>query len=115
MAARGAMRHRATIQRDGAAGSDDWGNPAEPDWQDHLTELSCRAWFNAGKELAGTVNAVVEDRRMIIPVGTDVTEADRVTAVTDRQGNPIPGFEGTHRIEVVGGRRDHLILFLEAI
>lgn len=116
MSARGSMKHRATIERDANANTEDeWGGPQEPDWQEHLTELPCKAWFAAGREIVGQVNAVVEDRRMIVPRRTDLTEADRVAAVTDRKGEPIPGFEGPMRIETVGGRSDHLVVYLEAV
>lgn len=114
--ARGAMRQRCVIERDMAAGGTDaGGNPAEPDWQPHLYDLPCRAWFSAGRELAGQVNAVIEDRRMIVPREADVTEGDRVAAVTDRRGIPVPEFKGPMRIEAVGGRSDHLALYLEAV
>jgi hypothetical protein len=117
MGARATMRERATIQRDAsqAAESGRRGQKPEPDWQDHLTAVPCHVWFNAGREIVGTDNAVVEDRRMLVPKGTDVTESDRVSAVTDRRGNALEGFDGPMRIETVGARADHLVVYLEAV
>lgn len=117
MGARSTMKHRATIERDANATADDgeWGQKPDPDWQDHITKLACHVWYEAGREVVGTDNAVVEGLRMIVPLGTDVTEADRVSTVTDRQENELQAFNFPARIESVGSRADHLVCFLEAI
>lgn len=108
------MTQRATIERDMAAGTDDWGNPLEPVWSTHLTGVPCRTWFTTGREVSGPEKtAVVEDRRLIVPLGTDVTEADRVAQIADRQGTVL--HSGPIAIEKVGRREDHLDLMLEGV
>jgi hypothetical protein len=109
------MRHRAVIERDMAVGEDDWGQSGTPDWRIHLHDLPCAAWFEAGREVIdGAKTAVIEDRKVIVPLDTDVTEKDRVARITDRRGKETI-FEGPARIESVGRRRDHLALMLEAV
>lgn len=108
------MTHRATIERDTSSTADAWGNPVAPVWAAHLTDLACRVWFDTESEvLDGNKTATVERRKMIVPIGTDVTEADRVAIVEDRLGATL--FSGPAGIESVGRRRDHLVLTLEAV
>lgn len=105
--------HRATIQR-AATTTDTWGNPAgSPVWSDHLSGLVCRLWAAAGREAVDpTTVAVVEDLRLIVPLGTDVTEQDRVGAVTFR-GSQI--LAGPTSIRAVLHNDDHLELVLVRI
>jgi hypothetical protein len=49
---------------------------------------------------------------MVIPLGTDVTEADRVKLVTDRNGLQLMGMMG---IEFVSTRQTHMELSLRAV
>lgn len=109
------MKHRATIERNsGAAETDAWGDQGEPEWQTHLIDVPCRAWFGTEREVTdGNKTAAVEERRAIMPLGTDVTEADRILSVKDRKGTVL--FDGPIRIESVGHRQDHLALVLEAV
>lgn len=80
------MTHRCTVQRDGQAGTDDWGQPDVPSWANHLTDQACRYSEGAtGREVEEPgKTAVVYEPRLIFPHGTDVTEKDRITAITDR-------------------------------
>lgn len=115
MSARPAMRYRATIERDvnlDQGATNDWGDAGEPDWRTHIEGLPCMAWFTAGRETQDTRIAVTEDRRMIVPLGSDVTENDRVAKITDRRGVETI-FEGEAAIEHVGRRRDHIEIMLE--
>ena len=110
------MTHRAAILRDANAGQTDaGGQPLPPDWQPHLADVPCRCWAEPSEEVSadGDRTVVVEGRRIIFPVGTDVTEADRVARVTDRRGNLI--FDGPARIEGLVRRPDHLSAVLEVI
>lgn len=103
------LTHRATIQR--ASSTDDgWNSDGTPEWADHLTELPCRAWATAGRELVANTSTaiVVEDWRMIVQLGTDVTENDRITAVTDRGDQVLAGAS----IRAVLHNKDHLELIL---
>lgn len=103
------MRHRCKIERDNATGTSDWGGPNEPNWVTHLASLPCRTWFEADAEVIdGDKSAVIEARKIIVPLGTDVTEKDRVAEVKDRLGNVI--FTGPAGVRAVGRRADHLEL-----
>ena len=107
---------RATIQRDASQGGaeNSWGHSDDPDWQTHLENVPCRVWFDSEREVTdGSKTTAVEDRRAIMPLGTDVTEGRRLLSVTDRRGTEL--FAGPIRIESVGRRQDHLALMLEAI
>lgn len=106
------LTYRCTIERDANASSDDGsGNPLPPSWQANLTNLPCRAWTTAGREAVTdtTTVVVVEDVRVIVPLGTDVTEEDRVASVTYRGGTVWAGPLG---IRAVLARKDHLELLL---
>lgn len=105
------LTHWATVQRDVNAGVVTDGVQASPDWQNHLTGLICRAWTSAGREqLDATTSVVVEDQRLIVQLGTDVTEQDRIDGVTDQYGNSI--IAGPVGIRAVIHRDDHLELIL---
>jgi len=109
-------RHRVTIERDAKLGSKDadWGGQQTPEWKTHLASLRCRAWTNGAMEPVNDQATVTyEDRRVSVPVGTDVTERDRVADVKDAQGNVI--FEGPSNIEGVLRYSDHVELMLERI
>jgi hypothetical protein len=98
--------------RDANADTDDGsGNPQPPDWQPNLEDLPCRAWASAGRETVTdtTTVVVVEDLRLIVSLGTDVTEADRVASVTFR-GQPTQA--GPLGIRAVLTHQDHIELVL---
>ncbi len=104
------MTHRCTIERRAAGAADAWGQvPSE--WETHLTNVRCRTWADAGREIVeGTTTVtVVEDVRVIVPLGTDVTEADRIASITYRGGTAQAGPLG---IRAVLARPDHLELVL---
>lgn len=108
------MIHRAEVERDGALGTDSWGNPNEPDWATHITSLPCRTWFDSEREVFdGNKSAAIENRKVIVPLGTDITEDDRIAQVTDRLGSVL--FTGPAKIESLGRRADHLVLMLEEV
>ena len=106
------LTHRTTVQRDANAGElNDVGAQASPDWSDHLTGLVCRAWTSTGREqLDPTTSVVIEDQRLIVQLGTDVTEQDRINGVTDEYGNTV--IAGIVGIRAVIHRDDHLELIL---
>lgn len=113
MSARQRMRQRATVERQMQVKRDDFGGRGTPDWREHLTELPCRIWQTSGREVTdGQKIVAVDDRRMIVPLDTDVTTRDRIATVTDRQGTEL--YAGPMRIESVARREDHLELMLEA-
>lgn len=109
VATRLSLTHRATIQR-GTTPGDDWNGDGKPVWADHLTDLPCRVWATAGRELVAntTTPVVVEDWRMIVQLDTDVMENDRVSEVTDRGDQVLAGAS----IRAVLRNQDHLELIL---
>jgi hypothetical protein len=107
------LTQRCTIERDQAAVDDGWGQPGPPDWQPHVEDVPCRAWVEAGREPVDRERtATLIDRRIMVPVDTDVTERDRVAQVTER-GDVV--LDGPMGIEAVLRRRDHLELVVERV
>lgn len=86
MSARLNMTMRCTIQRNGAA-TDDWGQPGAPGWADTLADQPCFAWVQKGTEVMDNKVVVIHDLHVLLPLDTDVTEADQIVEVTDRQGD----------------------------
>lgn len=119
LSSRVSLTHRLTVQRDQSlTGTDDgWGNPDVPNFVDYLTDVPCRAWTAAGPR-PGTENvgvaAVVVDTgiRAHVPLGTDVTEKDRVASISHR-GAVI--FPGPLDVEAVLTYPDHLELVLRRV
>lgn len=101
------LRHRVTIQRltsetDGAGGRTET-------WTDHAEDVPCRAWTDVRRDSEseqGDKVTVTSDRRLVVPLATDVTEADRIGDVTDTAGNVV--FEGPMRVEAVARHRTHI-------
>ena len=85
------MRHRCTIQRNTASGTDPLGNPLPAGWSDLATDVPCYVWQGAGKGLEGKqgeaqtadILATLDTWSLMLPVGTDVAERDRISVVTD--------------------------------
>ena len=93
---------------------DPFGGKGAPDWRSHVDNLPCFIWQTAGREVTdGEKVVTVDDRRMIVPLGTDVVATDRIASVTDRQGTEL--YAGPMRIESVARRSDHLELLIEAV
>lgn len=84
---------QAVIERD-ASLSDWWGGDDGPNWQPHIT-VACRLWWDkssgarsANREYVSVSRDVpVSEGGMLLPSGTDVTQADRITQVLDATGN----------------------------
>lgn len=112
---RAGYTHICTVERDAnLETSDAWGGQKTPEWKNHLTELPCRAWTNAAREpVDEEKTATYEDRRLSVELETDVTEADRIASVTDKNGNTV--FAGPMNIEGVLNYPDHMELILEHI
>lgn len=106
------MTSTCTIERDANAGiPNNWGNQTTPNWQPHLIDVPCRAWAEAGRETVtnSTTVVVVEDARLIVPLGTDVTEQDRVASVSFRGATTMAGPLG---IRAVLTHQDHIEIVL---
>lgn len=115
VSSRVALRHRTSIQRDTAAGTiDAGGQSAPPYWQTITSGLPCRAWTNVAREPSDAGKSfVVEDRQVVVPLGTDVTEADQLGDILDRAGMVL--FKGPMNILGVLAYPDHLELSLEVV
>ena len=98
-----------TIQRNSAATDvDGWQDT--PDWQDHATNVPCRFWTGSGREAINRDTVVaVDESRLVLPLDTDVTEADRVGDITDR-GAVVAA--GPTSIRAVIRNKDHIELIL---
>lgn len=103
--------HRCTILRnEGSANA--WGE-LSASWEAHLENLPCRVWTTAGREpVDQDRTATFVDRRITLPLGTDVTEQDMVESVTFR-GDTI--MDGPMGIEAVLRYADHIELVVERI
>jgi hypothetical protein len=118
--ARISMRQRVTFERNyavlaaGATDVNGFGQKIE-DWREICT-VSCLAWMGSsgGKHTSsGEVRvATIDAPGMVVPLGTDVTEADRVQKVVDRMGTQIMGMMG---IDFVAARQTHIELRLRAV
>lgn len=90
-----AFDFRVTVQRDMSDASDDWGQPTDADWQDHIVDMPCLiATTAAGKELLGDPRQgmTLNRWRLIFKLDTDITSRDRITNIRDERGNVIaPG------------------------
>lgn len=113
---RSKMTMRTTIERDIAA-EDPWGGDAEPNWQPHLPDVPCYGYIASTGGSAGRVaidenrTVTIEDRRVGMPLDTDVTSAHRLTDIVDRQGQVL--FDGPMEIGGILRRTTHLELIVK--
>lgn len=105
---------RATVQRNAAGATDPYGNPGAPNWQPHIAALPCYVWFEVERHAIDTTKtAALEDRKAIVPKGTDIKPGDRLFDVRDRLGTVI--FTGPAVIDSAGVRKDHIALALKEV
>ena len=109
-AVRSRMVHRATVERDSSGGRDQWGQEQPPQWATLHAALPCFAWVRAdrikGERVTADTTAVIEDLRMIVPLGTSINETDRVSTIKNRAG--IELHRGPMGIESVTYHHSHL-------
>ena len=101
------------MQRNTKTGSDGHGHPLVPVWASHLT-LDCRVYAN--KKLLvvdGDKQATKANLRIAYRLGEDVTRADRITAIKDRNNATL--YSETYEIKQITRRRDHFEADLEEI
>ena len=102
-----------TIQRNTATGTNPDGHPVAAVWVDHIVNLAARWWdlteFERGEaEFKGPiVNAIVPMGQILVPVGTDVTEQDRIKTLVNLLGDTILR---NSEIEYVQARDPYTIL-----
>lgn len=106
------MRDRCLIER-AATSTGSWNVPGPPTWSAHVSGVPCRVFAKDGRERTDAeTNVVVEDMRLLVPLGTDVTASDRVGLVTRRGATVVAGPVG---IRAVLPRATHLELVLVAL
>lgn len=109
-AVRSRMVHRATVQRDSAGGRDKWGQEQAAQWVTRHASLPCFAWVRLSRaqseRITADYTAVIEDLRMIVPLGTSINETDRVTVIKNRAGDEL--FPGPMGIDSVTYHHTHL-------
>lgn len=79
---------RVTVQR-ATTRPNDWGQPGEAEWHDHLIDVPCLiATTASGRELHGDPGqgTTFNKWRMIFRTGLDVTSEDRITDIRDEHG-----------------------------
>ena len=123
MTARSRMTLRAHVQRSTSPGEDDFGNPLPAEWAEHIASLPIWVHGSTEKEaVTEETTAVVADLKALVPLGTDITEQDRLggtidgtthDAVVDRQGNTV--YPGVLGIEAILWQRSHLQLTLSRV
>ena len=113
MGSRQRMTQRALVQR-ATTVDDEYGMPGPAAWATHIASLACWLYSRVEREVMDSrKTAVVEDLRLLVPKGTDVTERDRINGVLDRRGSTIRS--GILLIESVVNRRSHLELVVRGI
>ena len=100
----GRLTMRAQLERDGAQGEDNWGNPLAPAMAPIGAPLACFVWSNTAREIIdGQKTATVEDLRAMFALSADVRADDEIAQVTDRRGTVLYG-----RLKVEGpAQRKH--------
>ena len=108
--ARKMMTMRALVQRNATSTTDVYGHPDAPSFA-ALATVACRVWSKNRKETVdGSKHALIEDIRCQMPLGTDVTELDRISAVQDRLGAEI--WAGPLRIDTIQHKHTHIEMAL---
>ena len=107
MGARRRMTHRAsTIRSTAGPQTDPFGNPITSE-QPVLTSHPCYWQPQVERFIADGEKVITWTSELILfPVGTDIREADRVTAVTDRRGRSLS--DTRLRIVAAVPREDHI-------
>lgn len=90
--------HTCTTQRREQTGTNPYDEPEYGDWVNHLIKQHCRYWHGrsgggqrAGERWADNRQIELYQHHLLVPVGTDVTEADIVSQVTNQLGEVIAG------------------------
>jgi hypothetical protein len=116
--ARSRMTMRCTIERNMHPGATDplqrdgFGQ-APPQWQDVGGLIPCFAWAGGGENrtrVAPERVVAIDTPGMMLPLGTDVRQDDRIAGVWDRRGNEI---FGAFTIDDIFRRKGYLLLSLQ--
>lgn len=111
---------QAVIERN-MAGADRYGADQPDAWQTHLT-VACLSWWDRSTGVRSANRTYVDPARevpiaqggMLLPLGTDVTEKDRIAVINVRDpisGEWVPGIAGIIEIAaVLDQKSDHIEL-----
>jgi hypothetical protein len=106
MPSRQRMTMRAFLQRNSAS-ADSYGHERPGSWG-ALSTTPCWAWVDREETSHGPNASLAAARyKAIVPLGTDVTESDRVEKVEERNTDQVFGLM---YIDAVITRRDHIEL-----
>ena len=110
------MTHRALVERNvTAATQDTYGNEQAATWVTHISAQPCYYWQPATMraESQGERNVLVYGHQVVMPLDTDITEADRINGISDRCGRVVSA--DVFGITGIARKPDHLLLTLEVI
>ena len=109
---RAVMTHRCTVQRNTQIGTDAYGHPQMPTWDVQHSALACYYWIKQEWEIRDGLKVATGTKHlMLVPYGTDIREADRLTAIRDRLGAVLES--GVFQVRAVKRQAGHLDLELE--
>ena len=108
------MTMRAVIARNSTSTTDAYGHPDAPVFATLGDPIPCRAWSVNRREVDDTRKFVIEENlRCAIPLGTDVTENDRITQIQDRLSVVL--WAGPWRIDDIQYKHTHLEMDLRRV
>lgn len=110
------LKYTCVVERNSnpSASNDAWGNPIAEDWETLQEDVPCTAWLAVGTETStGERTIVTELRHISVPVGTDITELDRILVVNTRSGGV--HFDGPMGIVSVTKYEDHIEIGMERV
>ncbi len=108
------MTMRAIIARNSTITTDAYGHPEAPSFATLGDPIPCRVWSVNRREVNDTRKFVLEEQlRCGMPLGTDVTEDDRITEIKDRLGVVI--WAGPIRIDDIQHKHTHLEMDIRRI
>lgn len=117
MTARSRMTLRTDVLRDATQPLDDSGNPLpQPDVAPAAYLEDVPVWLYSSSEresVTEDTTAVVTDLKAMVPLGTDITEQDRLNGIRDRRGTTVE--PGVLLVEEVLYKRSHLQLVLSRV
>ncbi len=115
-AVRRRMTYRCLVERSTDSGSGGYGRgTGAPTWATHIASLACWVYTSkvtAREGVASTGVRVLETPMLFVPLGTDITEKDRVGPIKKRDGSVYRA--GVSRIASVVEVHNHLEVKLES-
>jgi hypothetical protein len=109
------MTYRALVERNTTAGVlDTYGNAQAPTWVTQIASQPCYYWQpRQGVETQGERNYLAYGHQLLLPLGVDIAEGDRINGITDRRRGVVCA--DVLAITAIMRKPDHLLLTLEVI